>query len=136
MFIEINDSTTLREFREKLSECFPYLQIELYIKLHKEFDTSGENGCNSFDKSMGDIKQIAADILEIQPYYKVIDVEMEFQKQFGLPVLIRRNETDIQKQITGTDSLTLKELNEMGKSFSDEFIIPGDRRDLGQNQEE
>jgi hypothetical protein len=140
MIIEINDDTTIRQINEKLSAYFPYVQAEFYIKLHKKYGTPGKKEDQAYPctgnaaEKMGQTHMF--DLLEIQPYYKVTEIERAFQQQFGLEARVFRKEMDVRKQITGTGDLTLKELNEMGRSFSEEYIIPENGTGLGQNQEE
>jgi hypothetical protein len=62
-------------------------------------------------------------LIEIQPLYKVRDVEKEFQERLGLPVQVLWKEMKNWKLVSEMDDFTLKELNEMAMNSSDEFII-------------
>ena len=76
------------------------------------------------DTVVGDLKRThVSGVLEIQPLYRIADVEMEFSERFGLSIQILRKEKDHWEQTTGMDDFTLKDLNEFGKSSSDEFIV-------------
>jgi hypothetical protein len=115
MFIEINDKTTIGEISEKFSEYFPHLQIEFYIKLHQKSDVPVKEDQTSAGEFAGRVRQsYASDLMEIQPYYKIIEIEKAFRQRFGLSARVFRRETDVRKQIKGTNDLTIKELNEMG----------------------
>jgi hypothetical protein len=59
----------------------------------------------------------------MRPLFTIAAVEKEFLQRFGLSVQILWKENEQWKQTTGMDDFTLKELNEMGRSFSDAFII-------------
>ena len=124
MHIEINDNTVLRDIQETFSDFYPYLKIEFYNKPHKKYETSAEACLVDPGKTIGEIRltHLSA-LLEIQPGYKVADVEREFQQRFGLSVQVLKKEKDNWEQTTGMDDFTLKELNEMGRNSSDEFII-------------
>ena len=124
MHIEINDKTSLREIQLVFSEFYPYLKIEFYRKRHKKYEGSEEAYVIDPDILIGDIKHThVSGLLEIRPLYKVADVEKEFQQRFGLSVQIFRKENNGWEQTAGTDDFTLKELNEMGRNSSDEFIV-------------
>jgi len=124
MHIEINDKITLRHIQEIFSDFYPYLQIEFYNKTHKKYETSDEANLIYPGKTIDEIKEThLSALLEIQPWYKVADVEREFQQRFGLSVQILWKQKDNWEQTTGMDDFTLKELNELGRNSSDEFII-------------
>lgn len=124
MHIDINDNTSLREIQLVFSNFYPYLYIEFYKKPHQEYESSEERDKIESDTTIGTIKKThISGVLEIQPLYKVSDVEKEFRERFGISVQILRKEKDIWVQTTGADDFTLKELNEMGRNSSDEIII-------------
>lgn len=124
MHIEINDNTTLREIQEAFNNFYPYLQLEFYKHPHKKYEASAERSLIYPGKTIGEIKQThVSGIIEMQPWYKVTSVELEFQNRFGLPVQILRKEKDKWVQTTGMDDFTLKQLNEMGRNSSDEFVV-------------
>ena len=124
MHIEINDNTTLRHLQDVFSDYYPYLQIEFYRKTHKKYEASAEDDLLFPGKTIGEIKitHLSA-VLEIQPWYKIADVEREFQQRFGLSVQVLRKEKNKWEQTTGMDDFTLREMNEIGRNSSDEFII-------------
>jgi hypothetical protein len=124
MHIEINDNTTLREIQGAFTDFYPYLQLEFYKHPHKKYEASSERGLIYPGRTIGEIKQThISGIIEMQPWYKVTSVELEFQNRFGLPVQILRKEKDKWVQTTGMDDFTLKQLNEMGRNSSDEFVV-------------
>ena len=124
MHIEINDKTSLREIQKVFSDYYPYLKIEFYSKYHKKYEESKEINLIEPNILIDDIKHAhVTGVLEIRPLYKIADVEREFQQRFGLSVQIFRKEKNGWEQSTGTDDFTLKELNEMGRNSSDEYII-------------
>ena len=124
MHIEITDKTKLREIQEVFSDFYPYLQIEFYDKAHKIYEASDKSDAMDPGKTIGEIKRThVSALLEIQPLYRVADVETEFQMRFGLPVQVFWKDKEVWRQTTGMDDFTLKELNEMGRNSSDEFIV-------------
>jgi len=124
MHIEINDNTPLREIKEVFSNFYPFLKIEFYRKGHKKYEASDLSDQIDPDKTLGDIKKThISGVLEVQPYYKVSEIEKEFQERFSLSVQVFSKDNSGWKQTTGMDSFTLKELNEIGRNSSDEVIL-------------
>ncbi len=122
--MEINDNTALKEIQLVFSNFYPYLQIAFYRKGHTEYEVSKETDAIDADTTVGSIKKThVSGLLEIQPLYKVSEVEKEFQERFGLSVQIFRKEKEKWIQASGMDDFTLKDLNEIGRSSSDEVII-------------
>ena len=110
MHIEINDNTTLQDIQETFSAYYPYLQIEFYNKGHKKYEMSDKGNVVYPGKKISEIKKThLSALLEIQPWYKVADVEREFQQRFGLSVQVFWNEPEAWHQTSGMDDFTLKE---------------------------
>jgi hypothetical protein len=123
MHIDITDNSTLREVQEVFSNFYPYLRIEFFHKAHKKYESSDVLDMVDAGKTIGEIKHThVSGLLEMQPWYKVSDVEREFHLRFGLEVQVLWKDEEVWRQTTGMDDLTLKELNELGRNSSDEFI--------------
>lgn len=124
MHIDINDNTTLREIQKVFNDFYPYLQIRFYRKAHKRYEVSQEEDAIDANTTIGNIKQThVSGLLEVQPMYRVSDVEKEFQQRFGLSVQVFHKEKNDWMQSAGMDNLTLKELEEISRNSSDEFIV-------------
>jgi len=124
MHIEINDNTRLLELQQVFSQYYPYLQIEFYRKPHKKYEGSEEKDLIDPHTTVGEIiKTHVSGILQIQPLEHVSDLEREIQTRFGISVQIFKKENKGWEQTTGMDDFTLKDLNEIGRNSSDEFII-------------
>lgn len=124
MYIEINDNTRIGDIEKVFSNFYPYLQIGFYKRSHEKYAASIEKELISPDARISDIKQThVSGILEIRPLFTVAGVEKEFQQRFGLSVQILWKENKQWEQTTDMDDFTLKELNEMGRSSSDAFIL-------------
>ena len=136
MHIEINDNTSLREIQKVFSNFYPYLQVAFFKKTHKKNKASADQYLIDPGKKISDIKQThISGLLEMKPMDKVADVEREFQQRFGLPVQILCKEKDRWVQTTGMDEFTLKELNEMSRSASDEFVVTDYEEGFNENKE-
>ena len=124
MHIDINDNTSLLEIQEVFSRFYPYLKLEFYSRRHKKYEPSGKINEIEPNIRIGDIKAThVSGVLEIRPLYKISEVEKEFQQRFGLSVQILRKKNKDWEQTTSMDDFTLKDLNEIGRNSSDEFII-------------
>jgi hypothetical protein len=124
MHIEINDKTSLREIQDVFSDFYPYLKLEFYSRKHKKYEASDEAYQIEPNILIGDIKAThVSGVLEILPLYKVSEVEKEFLDRFGLSVQVLRKEKRGWEQTTSMDDFTLKELNELGRNSSDEYIV-------------
>jgi hypothetical protein len=136
MHIEINDNTPLREIQEVFSSFYPYLQIKFYSKRHKKYEASDQLYEIEPNILIGDIKAThISDLLEILPSYKVSEVEAEFLHRFGLSVQVLRKEKNSWEQTTGMDDFTLKDLNEMGRNSSDEFVVEDYEKGFEENDD-
>ena len=124
MYFEINDNTTFKEIQEAFSNFYPYLQLEFYKLGHKKYEESLDIDLVYPGKTIGDVKKThVSGILEIRPLDTIAKVEEELKIRFGLSAQIFWNDKDIWRQTTGMDDFTLKELNEMGRNSSDEYIV-------------
>lgn len=124
MHLDITDNTSLAEIQEIFADFYPYLQIRFYKTAHRKYEASDK--VNEIDPNtlIRDIKDThVSGVLEMQPSYKISAIEKEFQHRFGLSVQILRKEKGEWEQTTGMDDFTLKELNEIGRNSSDDFII-------------
>lgn len=131
MHFEINDTTTLKQIQKTFSDFYPYLQIAFYRKPHKKYEASEKKDLIDPVEQLWNVKKAhVSGLLEIQPFYTVAQVEKEFDQRFGLSVQILKKEKNTWEQTTGMDNFTLKELNEFGRSSSDEFILSEDDESL------
>lgn len=124
MHIEINNKTALSEIQDIFSDYYQWLRIEFYNKAHKKYEGSEINNLIYADSKVGDIiKTPVSGSLEIQPGNKVGDLEREFQRRFGLSAQIMMKQRDQWVQTVSNDNLSLKELNELSRNASDEYIL-------------
>lgn len=126
MYLEINDTTRIGDIEQVFSNFYPYLQIRFYKRSHEKYEASDEIDLISPEVRISDIKKThVSGILEIRPLFTIATVEKEFLQRFGLSIQILWKENNQWEQTTNMDDFTLKELNEMGRSSSDAFILEG-----------
>jgi len=136
MHIAITDNTTFGDIQEVFADFYPYLRIEFYKRAHRLYEPSREIDWIGLEQTVGQVRQTpVSGLLEIRPLEKAGDVEKEFQERFGLPVQVLVQEKDRWVQTTGMDDFTLKDLNELGRSSSDEFILADDEEGFEDNIE-
>ncbi|HVT86584.1 MAG TPA: hypothetical protein VHD35_15375 [Chitinophagaceae bacterium] len=124
MYIEINDTTRISDIEKAFSNFYPYLQIGFYKRSHEKYEASDEKDLLSPEARISEIKKThVSGILEIRPLFTVASVEKEFLHRFELSVQVLWKENNQWEQTTNMDDFTLKELNEMGRSSSDAFIL-------------
>ena len=124
MHIHIHDGISIREIRHIFTNYYPYLDIAFYRLPHEPYAGSPEKASFPADALIGEIKQThVSGLIDIQPTERVADLEKEFMERFGLSVQVLCKEQDVFIQTTGQDDFTLKELNELGRNSSDEFIV-------------
>jgi len=121
MIIEIHDTKTIEDIRDKFNTFFPFLKIEFFEHPHHWYEDSLDKTPYSIDKKIGEIrKQHAHGELEIHSWNKTGDMEQTFRKKFGLHVQVFRMEGNNWIQTAGTDKLDLAEQNEIGKKVTAE----------------
>lgn len=124
MHLEINDHTTFREIQATFSNFYPYLLLEFYKKGHKKYEESLDIDLIIPKKSVGEIKKThVSGIFEINPSDTVARLESDLKMIFGLSAQVFWKDKEIWRQTTDMDDFTLKELNELARNSSDEFIV-------------
>jgi hypothetical protein len=124
MHLEINDNTILENLQHTFTNFYPYLTIEFYRGQHHRYEASDEIVRIDPLKKVCDVLDThISTLLEIQPWYKVKDIEKEFQERIGISIQIMKKEKEDWEQTTGLDNLTLRDLNILGRNSSDEYIV-------------
>jgi len=124
MHIEINDHTRLSEIASIFNSYYPFLRLAFYQGVHEIYQPSPNYQLIQENKTIGEIKRThLSTIIEIQPWYKVKEVEREFQDRLGISIQILKKEDEQWEQSTGLDMFSIKDLNLMGRNSSDEFIV-------------
>jgi hypothetical protein len=124
MHIDINDNTRLKDIQKTFSDYYPFLSINFYNEPHVKYQSSPATHLIDPQKKIIEVRKThISTLLEIQPHYRVADVEREFLERLGLSVQVMKKENEEWQQTTGLDNLTLRDLNMLGRNSSDEFIV-------------
>lgn len=124
MHTEINDNTTFRELQDLFSSYYPFLRLAFYKEGHRPYETSDEKEAIAPRQKIGDFKKThVSGLLEILPHYKARGVEKELLSRFGLTAQVLRKDRNCWVQAAGLDDLSLKELNELSRNASDDYVV-------------
>ena len=118
MILHIINDTTLGDVQSSFTKSFPYLKIEFVPVI---IEKMGTTKCTP-ELQLKDIqkKKLFPNLLQVQPWYKYIDVKNVFLTMFGLSIrLLRRNEAD---WIEASEDLPVEELNKIAKHSADYYI--------------
>ena len=124
MHIHIHDETTLHEIRQVFSDYYPFLKLEFYKTPHRAFAASPDEKLLNHQLKMKEIRKVHTDgLLEIHPTQTVGTLEKELRERFDLFAQVCKIEKGSWVQTTGMDTFTLKEVNELSRNNSDEFLV-------------
>lgn len=122
MYLHIHDNRTLRELQEDFISVFPYLRLEFFSKPHKPgFASPEKNKLNSFLQIVAVRNHHRNGALEVNEHNTAEELEQLLQHEYHLAAQVYHFTkagwivTDV------TDKVTLKELNEQGKTAAHEY---------------
>lgn len=129
MIIEITDKATIADVQDKFSTIFPFLKIEFFEQPHHWYEESPVEKAYPAAKTLGEIrKQHPHGRLEFSSWYSTGEVEQAFRKKFNLNVQVFRLQGNSWIQTVGTDKLSLKEQNEIGRNATLESFSTSDSK--------
>lgn len=124
MHIEINDHTSIRSIQKTFSNFYPYLKIIFIKNPDLKKNLMDESNLIFEGKKIEEVKHThLSSLIEILPFSKLSDIENEFYERLGLCVKILMNQKNKWEQTTGMNNFSMKELNELGRSSFDEYIL-------------
>lgn len=134
MHIEINDTTTFRDIQDVFAAHYPWLRLAFFRQEHPPMSGSPEQEALAPGDRVSDYKAThVSGLLNISPLEFVSQLEKELQQRFGLPAQVLYKEKNAWVQTTGTDTFTLKELNELSRNASDGYVVTDYDRGLGED---
>lgn len=113
--MKIIDSKTIAEVQSEFSSKFPGLKIEFYKEQHELSKGSPAAEQWPTNKKLKDVrsKHNKGDIT-LSPEMKVSDLELGFEKKFGLHVQVFRKSNNLWLQTSVTDGWPLEKQNSKG----------------------
>lgn len=134
MIIEISDKTTIAYVQDKFSTIFPFLKIEFYdhpSHLYEEFSVKAAHPDTT---TLGEIRNRHPNgILEFFSCYSAGEVEQAFRKKFDLNAQIFRLQGKSWIRTVGTDKLSMKEQNEIGRKITLGVFFEADSKKESKN---
>lgn len=116
MKLHVDDSTKISALQEQFTGTFPYLRIEFFEKPHKAGEMSPMGEVIAADTLIGDCRKVHDEgDLTITKDTRVVDLETDFQKKYGLSAQVLRKSGEIWLETSATDEWTLEEQNEQGE---------------------
>lgn len=135
MILKIKDSDLVRDLQASFQEKFPYLRLLFFQKPHGREEASFNKYRLPDDTAIRDIRwRHAVDEIEISGTELTAELEQSFEKLFGLHVQVYRKSGAEWVQTVGTDNLSLRAQNLLGKNSSEHVIHP-DRTDRIEERE-
>ena len=124
MHIDINDTTTFRDIQDVFAAHYPWLLLAFFRQEHPPMSGSPEREALAPGDRVRAYKAThVSGLLNISPLELVAQLEKELQQRFGLPAQVLYKEKNAWVQTTGTDSFTLKELNELSRNAVDAYVL-------------
>jgi hypothetical protein len=133
MLLEINNNKTVGALQTEFSNDFPFLKIEFFLKPHGMMEAS--RGKRVSGRTLiGTLRnRHNSGILEINPLHTAWHIEKQFRDRYGLHIQVYRRTLKGWKQTAGSDLITLKEHNEIGRAAVEDGHsrekkgVPGER---------
>ncbi|MFN4006927.1 MAG: hypothetical protein ACK4HE_05370 [Chitinophagaceae bacterium] len=125
MHIHIHDGISIGQIKQIFNDFYPFLKLEFFREPHARFELSSELSRIPDHITIRNIhKNTKHDgTIEIHPTQTVGNLEKRFQTDFDLPVQVYWIQKGKWVQTDSMDAFTLKEVNELSKNDSDEFLI-------------
>lgn len=116
MLLEINDLKTIGAMQMEFAAHFPFLKIVFFTKPHEIMESSRGRRIPG-EKLVGDVRnRHNSGIIEINPVQTAWHIEKQFRNRYGLNVQVYRKTLKGWKGTAGSDLVTLKEHNELGRA--------------------
>jgi hypothetical protein len=116
MLLEINDHKSIEALQREFAGHYPFLKIELFDRPHEALEGSPEKHRLPPWLLLGRARvRHNKGVLEINPMHTAYYIEKLFRNRYGMYVQIYRKGADGWIQTVGSDFVTLKEHNEIGR---------------------
>jgi hypothetical protein len=127
MTITINADATVASINEEFNLLFPFLKLQFFKKPHKIDEPSSKKEMYAYNVIIGKLQNNRkSGTIELTPLTLVAELEELFKDHFDLNAQVFRNSGKLWLETSGTDSYSLKALNELGKANS----LPLQKQDL------
>lgn len=121
-FLTIDRESTIRNLQDQFNALFQYLKIEFFSEAHAVGKLNARSKMIAANKRIGDIQHLSnIGLYEINADQPVSKFESDLEKEYGLYVQVFRKSGSIWLETSATDSWTLNQQNEEGRSLQEHF---------------
>ena len=118
---EIDENKKLFMIQEEFNNAFPYLKLAFFMRsgrLESDFILARWL-FNQTNKTLKECRTLISNLhVTIEPQMTVLDLDQQFQKAYGIGVLVYRRSGKVWLETTLTDAWTLEEQNWQGEALS------------------
>lgn len=131
MIINITYKTSIKEIQKKIHIAYPFLKIEFCRTTGGEGERITKRQFHSPDFKLLDIaKKPEPGWIVMHPWHTLRYIKEAFKNRFGVHAVFFRKEKEQWKEVSGNDSFTLEEQNEIGRK-----IVNKSGRQFGRERE-
>lgn len=117
----IEENKKLFMIQEEFNNAFPYLKLAFFLRparLETDF-VLPRRLFNQTNKTLNECRTVLTDLkVIIEPKMTVLDLDQQFQKAYGIGILVYRRSGKVWLETTLTDAWTLEEQNWQGEALS------------------
>lgn len=117
----IDENKKLFMIQEEFNNAFPFLKLAFFLRpsrLESDFILP-RRLFNQTNKTLKECRTVLNDLkVIVEPKMTVLDLDQQFQKAFGIGVLVFRRSGKVWLETTLTDAWTLEEQNFQGEALS------------------
>jgi hypothetical protein len=120
--LSINKRTTIDSIKNQFSLVFPYLKLEFFKKPHYSVTGRLRRYLHDDNTRLSTIStRITPGLITLISQMKVGELESMFETDYGLHVQVFRKSGNVWLETTATDSWTLEQQNEEGRSLQSDL---------------
>jgi len=120
MIINITYKTSIKEIQKKIHIAYPFLKIEFCRTTGREGERITKRQFHSPDLKLLDIgKKPEPGWIVMHSWHTLRYIKEAFKNRFGVHIVFFRKEKEQWIEVSGTDSFTLEEQNEIGRKIVD-----------------
>lgn len=128
--LKIESLLPIENVQKQFNGIFPYLKIEFFREPHVAGKGTAKNKIIDATTRLGLVQKIKKDgTIEVKAEMNVSTFEKLFEDRFGLYVQVFRKSGSIWLETSATDSWTLEQQNEEGKSLAQHLRIERESTD-------
>lgn len=126
----IEGNQNIRTVQQEFNRLFPFLKIEFFTEPHPAGKLTVKSKMINSNERIADVqRKQGSGLIDVSGTSTVSKLENSFEEQFGLYVQVFRKSGSIWLETSATDSWTLDQQNEEGRSLHQHFKIDIDKEE-------